>query len=110
MIDAGSNGLCILANFSEQFVLSDDDREVLTKAILEHVAGRVPVIAGAGSNSTAEAIELVRHAKTIGADAALEKPVPPSDLVSAVADALSRPPRCNLEFRRPAASGGHTSV
>ena len=34
MIDAGSNGLSILANFSEQFVLSDDEREVLTSAIL----------------------------------------------------------------------------
>ena len=44
MIDAGSNGLCILANFSEQFVLSDSEREVLTKTILDHVAGRVPVI------------------------------------------------------------------
>jgi dihydrodipicolinate synthase/N-acetylneuraminate lyase len=44
MIDAGSNGLCILANFSEQFVLSDAEREVLTTAILEHVNGRVPVI------------------------------------------------------------------
>ena len=44
MIDAGSNGLCILANFSEQFLLSDDEREVLTQTILEHVAGRVPVI------------------------------------------------------------------
>src|ERR1700761_3074004 len=44
MIDAGSNGLCILANFSEQFVLADDERETLTRAILEHVAGRVPVI------------------------------------------------------------------
>ena len=44
MIDAGSNGLCILANFSEQFALSDDEREVLTRAIIEHVAGRVPVI------------------------------------------------------------------
>jgi 2-keto-3-deoxy-L-arabinonate dehydratase len=44
MIDAGSKGLCILANFSEQFVLADDEREVLTKTILEHVAGRVPVI------------------------------------------------------------------
>lgn len=44
MIDAGSNGLCILANFSEQFVLSDDEREVLTAAILKHVAARVPVI------------------------------------------------------------------
>ena len=44
MIDAGSTGLCILANFSEQFVLSDDEREVLTQAILKHVNGRVPVI------------------------------------------------------------------
>ena len=44
MIDAGSNGLAILANFSEQFALGDDEREVLTRAILEHVAGRVPVI------------------------------------------------------------------
>lgn len=44
MIDAGSNGLSILANFSEQFVLGDDEREVLTSTILNHVAGRVPVI------------------------------------------------------------------
>ena len=44
MIDAGSNGLCILANFSEQFMLGDDERETLTRTILEHVAGRVPVI------------------------------------------------------------------
>ncbi len=44
MIDAGATGLCILANFSEQFLLSDDEREVLTTAILMHVAGRVPVI------------------------------------------------------------------
>ena len=45
MIDAGSDGLCILANFSEQFLLADEEREVLTRTILEHVAGRVPVIA-----------------------------------------------------------------
>src|SRR5215475_944468 len=44
MIDAGSNGICILANFSEQFLLADEEREVLTRTILEHVAGRVPVI------------------------------------------------------------------
>ncbi len=44
MIDAGSNGICILANFSEQFVLSDDERESLMDAVLKHVAGRVPVI------------------------------------------------------------------
>ena len=34
MIDAGSNGICILANFSEQFVLSDDEREVLTLSLI----------------------------------------------------------------------------
>ena len=44
MIDAGSNGLCILANFSEQFLLADDEREMLTRTVLEHVDGRVPVI------------------------------------------------------------------
>ena len=44
MIDAGSDGLCILANFSEQFSLSDDERETITRTVLEHVAGRVPVI------------------------------------------------------------------
>jgi 2-keto-3-deoxy-L-arabinonate dehydratase len=44
MIDAGSDGLCILANFSEQFVLSDEERERLTVLTLDHVAGRVPVI------------------------------------------------------------------
>src|SRR3712207_4693265 len=44
MIEAGSNGLCILANFSEQFALSDHEREVLIDLTLEHVAGRVPVI------------------------------------------------------------------
>jgi len=44
MIDAGSQGLCVLANFSEQFVLSDDERDQVMHAVLEHVAGRVPVI------------------------------------------------------------------
>lgn len=44
MIDAGSQGLCILANFSEQFVLTDLERERVQGAVLDHVAGRVPVI------------------------------------------------------------------
>ncbi|MCM2209775.1 dihydrodipicolinate synthase family protein, partial [Klebsiella quasipneumoniae] len=42
MIDAGSDGLCILANFSEQFVLTDDERARLMTTVLDHVAGRVP--------------------------------------------------------------------
>ena len=44
MIDAGSHGICILANFSEQFVLTDAERDTVLDAVLEHVAGRVPVI------------------------------------------------------------------
>ena len=44
LIDAGSNGICILANYSEQFALTDDEREVLMRTILDHVGGRVPVI------------------------------------------------------------------
>ena len=67
MIDAGSNGLCILANFSEQFVLADDEREVLTKAILEHVAGRVPVIVTTTHFSTRVCIERSRRAQAMGA-------------------------------------------
>ncbi|WP_310630129.1 MULTISPECIES: dihydrodipicolinate synthase family protein [unclassified Paraburkholderia] len=44
IIDAGADGLCILANYSEQFSLTDDERALLTSTILDHVAGRVPVI------------------------------------------------------------------
>ncbi len=67
MIDAGSNGLCILANFSEQFVLSDDEREVLTRSILQHVAGRVPVIVTTTHFSTRVCSERSRRAQDMGA-------------------------------------------
>ena len=67
MIDAGSNGLCILANFSEQFVLADDERELLTKTILEHVNGRVPVIVTTTHFSTRVCIERSRRAQAMGA-------------------------------------------
>src|SRR5437763_9794498 len=67
MIDAGSNGLCILANFSEQFVLSDNEREVLTHLILEHVAGRVPVIVTTTHFSTQVCAERSRRAEAEGA-------------------------------------------
>ena len=67
MIDAGATGLCILANFSEQFVLSDDERETLTRAILEHVAGRVPVIVTTTHFSTAICAARSRRAQDQGA-------------------------------------------
>lgn len=67
MIDAGSNGLCILANFSEQFVLADDEREVLTRAILAHVHGRVPVIVTTTHFGTRVCAERSRRAQDMGA-------------------------------------------
>ena len=67
MIDAGSNGICILANFSEQFVLSDDERELLTRTILEHVAGRVPVIVTTTHFSTRVCAERSVRAQQMGA-------------------------------------------
>ncbi|MDI4635650.1 dihydrodipicolinate synthase family protein [Pelomonas sp. V22] len=67
MIDAGSTGLCILANFSEQFVLSDAERETLTRAILAHVAGRVPVIVTTTHYSTQICIARSQQAQELGA-------------------------------------------
>jgi 4-hydroxy-tetrahydrodipicolinate synthase/2-keto-3-deoxy-L-arabinonate dehydratase len=67
MIDAGSDGLCILANFSEQFLLADEEREVLTRTVLEHVRGRVPVIVTTTHFSTAVCIERSRRAQQMGA-------------------------------------------
>src|ERR1041385_4973689 len=67
MIDAGSNGICILANFSEQFVLSDQEREILTSTILRHVAGRVPVIVTTTHFSSCVCVERSRRAEDQGA-------------------------------------------
>ena len=67
MIDAGSHGLCILANFSEQFVLSDEEREVLARTILEHVAGRVPVIVTTTHFSSRVCAQRSRRAQELGA-------------------------------------------
>ena len=67
MIDAGSNGICILANFSEQFLLSDDERELLTKTVLEHVKGRVPIIVTTTHFSTKVCAERSRRAQDQGA-------------------------------------------
>ena len=67
MIDAGSTGLCILANFSEQFVLSDDERELLTQAILKHVNGRVPVIVTTTHFSSRVCAQRSRRAQDLGA-------------------------------------------
>ena len=67
MIDQGVDGICILANFSEQFLLTDDERAVLTKLSLEHVAGRVPVIVTVSHFSTQIVEARCRQAAELGA-------------------------------------------
>ena len=67
LIDAGVDGLSILANFSEQFSLADEEREILTRTILEHVAGRVPVIVTTSHYATRICAERSRRAQQQGA-------------------------------------------
>lgn len=67
MIDAGSEGICILANWSEQFALTDEERDLLMHRILEHIAGRVPVIVTTTHFATAACAERSRRAQQAGA-------------------------------------------
>src|ERR1700761_1174120 len=67
MIDAGSHGICILANFSEQFVLTDAERDQVMHTVLEHVAGRVPVIVTTTHFATQGCAERSRRAEAAGA-------------------------------------------
>jgi 4-hydroxy-tetrahydrodipicolinate synthase len=70
-IEAGVNGLVPCGSTGESATLSHLEHRQVVEIVIEAVAGRVPVIAGTGSNSTREAIELTRHAKEAGADGAL---------------------------------------
>jgi 2-keto-3-deoxy-L-arabinonate dehydratase len=74
MIDAGSDGLCIHANFSEQFSLSDDERDVITRTVLEHVAGRVPVIVTTTHYSSQISAARSRRAQELGASMVMLMP------------------------------------
>ena len=67
MVDQGVDGICILANYSEQFALTDEERDDLLKLCLAHVAGRVPVIATCSHFSTRIAAERSRRAAELGA-------------------------------------------
>jgi 2-keto-3-deoxy-L-arabinonate dehydratase len=74
MIDAGSHGVCILANFSEQFSLTDEERERVMIAVLDHVAGRVPVIVTTSHFSTQVCAERCRRAEAAGASMVMVMP------------------------------------
>jgi 4-hydroxy-tetrahydrodipicolinate synthase len=70
-IAEGSHGLVPCGTTGESPTLSHEEHMRVVELCVEEAAGRVPVIAGAGSNATAEAVMLTRHAKAVGADAVL---------------------------------------
>ena len=70
-IEQGTAGLVPCGTTGESATLDHDEHKHVVELCVEATAGRVPVIAGSGSNATAEAIDLTRHAKHAGADAAL---------------------------------------
>ncbi|MGD9501757.1 MAG: 4-hydroxy-tetrahydrodipicolinate synthase [Methyloceanibacter sp.] len=70
-IDQGTHGLVPCGTTGESPTLTHDEHRRVVEMCVEAAAGRVPVIAGTGSNSTAEAVELTRHAKAAGADGVL---------------------------------------
>ena len=74
MIDQKVDGICILANYSEQFLLSDDEREILTKLCIEHVAGKVPIIVTISHFSTDIAFKRAKLAKDVGANMVMMMP------------------------------------
>ena len=67
----GSHGLVPVGTTGESPTLSHAEHGQVIEAVVKAAAGRIPVIAGAGSNNTAEGIDLIRHAEKVGADAAL---------------------------------------
>ena len=98
-VEGGVQGLVPVGTTGESPTLGGDECKRVIQVVVEQVRGRVPVIAGAGSNSTAEAIEYARDAKEVGADATLQvtpyynKPTNQGILAHfrAIADAVNLP-------------------
>ncbi|WP_425838716.1 dihydrodipicolinate synthase family protein [Streptomyces fractus] len=102
LVDSGVDGMCVLANYSEQFSLTDDERDLVARTVLERVAGRVPVIVTTSHYSTRVTAERSRRAQQLGAAMVMVMPpffgatmaVPrPAvvDFFAAVADAVDIP-------------------
>jgi 4-hydroxy-tetrahydrodipicolinate synthase len=68
----GTDAICIVGTTGESATVSPEEHCELIKLAVDHVAGRIPVIAGTGGNSTSEAIALTRHAQDVGANASLQ--------------------------------------
>lgn len=71
-IDQGADGLVPVGTTGESPTLNHEEHSQVIKVVIDQCAGRVPVMAGTGSNSTAEAVSLTKHAEEAGADATLQ--------------------------------------
>ncbi|MBO6718897.1 MAG: dihydrodipicolinate synthase family protein [Rhizobiaceae bacterium] len=74
MVDQGVDAICILANYSEQFLLSDEERALLMRLCLEHGAGRVPIIVTVSHFSTRIVVERAQAAEAMGASMVMMMP------------------------------------
>ena len=70
-IEEGTNGIVPVGTTGESPTLDHNEHREVVEIVIDQVNNRIPVIAGAGSNSTSEAISLLKHAEAVGADAAL---------------------------------------
>jgi 4-hydroxy-tetrahydrodipicolinate synthase len=71
-VEEGTDALVVVGTSGESATLDVEEHILMVRTAVEHAAGRMPIIAGAGGNSTAEAIELTKHAKAVGAQASLQ--------------------------------------
>ncbi|WP_322058237.1 4-hydroxy-tetrahydrodipicolinate synthase [Paraburkholderia sp. J63] len=71
-VQEGTDAIVVVGTSGESATLDVEEHILMVRTAVEHAAGRMPIIAGAGGNSTAEAIELTKHAKDVGAQASLQ--------------------------------------
>ncbi|SFG09341.1 4-hydroxy-tetrahydrodipicolinate synthase [Palleronia marisminoris] len=71
IVDTGADGVCILANFSEQFLIDDAERETLTRFCMKHLGGRIPAIVTISHYATEVAVKRAQLAKDLGARAVM---------------------------------------
>jgi len=100
MVDQGSTGICILANFSEQFLLTDEERATLTRVSLEQAAGRVPVVVTISHYATQVVEARAREAAAMGAAMVMMMPPYHGALLRADEEATFE------HFARAGAAGG----
>jgi N-acetylneuraminate lyase len=74
LIGQGVHGLYITGSTGEGFLMTNEERKVFTKAVVEVVAGRIPVVVHVGDIGTRQAIDLAKHAERVGADAVSSVP------------------------------------